>query len=655
MDERIAIRAGARNSSEDAARIQAAHDLMAELGAVCGDTMADMVQPAKSSPRIAAKSIPLAGNRIQIKAISETHATVAGYGVVFGGFDLYGDTFTNETDFELEYVPVKKIFYDHTLSDVKHDIGISLDVKADISGLWVEAQLDRSKAYVNEILQLIEYGVLGWSSGSIGHLVDRKGNIIKKWIVAEFSLTPEPAEPRTIGVQVLKQYYGHADGNGEARTEARVNGAQGSAAVPMASPKSNQPLIIENHIHFGKEPNPTMEPQNTENIIAESVTPLAPVTETPRVEFVRMTSDELERTIKARVDAALDTALAQFNQRLDDMPAIRTAGFVSAKKYRESTQADREALYETAFKHFVRTGNRAGIEAFREYKAAMNETTEAQGGYLVPVAFDNQLVMALSESSILRAAGAKILSISGTDSFKVPSLTNTTRAVKTAEAAAFDEAEPTVGEVEFNPYKYTRLVKVSDELLADSRLDVYRDILIPDVVQAFDAGENEDFTTGDAVGDPQGVITGAGAGVTAAATGAITANELIDLYHSLGHLYRRNAVFMMNDATAKLVRKLVDSDGQYIWQSGLQAGQPDSLLGRPVVINNSMATAAAAAKTVLFGDMRYFWIADFGRTEVKRLDELYAANGQVGFRWYRRYDSNVMLAAAFKLLTQAAA
>jgi HK97 family phage major capsid protein len=113
---------------------------------------------------------------------------------------------------------------------------------------------------------------------------------------------------------------------------------------------------------------------------------------------------------------------------------------------------------------------------------------------------------------------------------------------------------------------------------------------------------------------------------------------------------------MMNDTTAAQIRKLRESgtDGNYLWQPGLMAGQPDRLLGRPVFTNNSMDTPGASKKVVLFGDLSYYWVADFGGISLKRLDELYAASGQVGFRFFRRIDARVMLADALQVLQMAA-
>lgn len=146
----------------------------------------------------------MADNAIKVLGATETHYRVGGYGVVFGGRDLDGEEFRPETDYQLSLVPAKPVFYDHAQRDVKHPLGIVAEVKADDAGLWIEAELDRSKQYVNQVMALVHAGRLGWSSGSVSHLTQRDMGVIKSWPIVEFSLTPTPAEPRTLGVSELK-------------------------------------------------------------------------------------------------------------------------------------------------------------------------------------------------------------------------------------------------------------------------------------------------------------------------------------------------------------------------------------------------------------------------------------------------------------------
>ena len=141
---------------------------------------------------------------VAIKGMTDTHVTVAGWGVTFGGRDLDGETFTPQTEFMLDLVPVKPVLYDHAQRKVKHFLGKVTTAELLDEGIWVEAELDRHQAYMDQVLKLIQQGVLGWSSGSVGHMTRREGNVIKTWPVIEWSLTPTPAEPRTLGVEVIK-------------------------------------------------------------------------------------------------------------------------------------------------------------------------------------------------------------------------------------------------------------------------------------------------------------------------------------------------------------------------------------------------------------------------------------------------------------------
>ena len=133
------------------------------------------------------------------------------------------------------------------------------------------------------------------------------------------------------------------------------------------------------------------------------------------------------------------------------------------------------------------------------------------------------------------------------------------------------------------------------------------------------------------------------------------ADELMDLYYSLKSPYRKKSVWVLNDSTIKAIRKLKDNNGQYLWQPSLTAGAPDMILGRPIKTSAYMPAIAAGAKTIAFGDFSYYWIADRQGRSFKRLNELFAATGQVGFLASQRVDGKMILAEAVKVLVQKAA
>lgn len=143
-----------------------------------------------------------------VKILSQTDdkAVLGGYGVVFGGRDLEGETFTKDTDFMLDLVPQKPVFYDHTMNTkVNNRLGTVSSITEDEIGLFVQSEIDKHADYADAVLKLVEKGVLGYSSGAVSHLARYENKTIKTWPMVEVSLTATPAEPRTVGIERIKQ------------------------------------------------------------------------------------------------------------------------------------------------------------------------------------------------------------------------------------------------------------------------------------------------------------------------------------------------------------------------------------------------------------------------------------------------------------------
>ena len=286
---------------------------------------------------------------------------------------------------------------------------------------------------------------------------------------------------------------------------------------------------------------------------------------------------------------------------------------------------------------------------------ALQIGTDSEGGYLVPDEYERTLVEALEEGNVFRQL-AKVIRTSSGDR-KIPVVATKGTASWIDEEGAYLESDDSFGQVSIGAYKVGTMIKVSEELLNDSVFDLEA-YISREFARRIGAKEEEAFFTGDGSGKPLGVLAatgGAETGVTAASATAITADELIDLFYSLKAPYRRNAVWVLNDSTIKAIRKLKDNQGQYLWQPSLTAGAPDLLLGKPVRTSAYMPAIAADAKTVAFGDFSYYWIADRQGRSFKRLNELYAATGQVGFLASQRVDGKLVLPEAIKVLAQKSA
>lgn len=285
---------------------------------------------------------------------------------------------------------------------------------------------------------------------------------------------------------------------------------------------------------------------------------------------------------------------------------------------------------------------------------ALQEGTDSEGGYLVPDEYERTLVEALEEENMFRQL-AKVIRTSSGDR-KIPVVATKGTASWIDEEGAYTESDDFFGQVSIGAYKVGTMIKVSEELLNDSVFDL-ESYIAKEFARRIGAKEEEAFFTGDGSGKPLGILAatgGAETGVTAASSTAVTADELMDLFYSLKSPYRKKAVWVLNDSTIKAVRKLKDSTGQYLWQPSLVAGTPDTLLGRPMKTSAYMPVIAAGAKTIAFGDFSYYWIADRQGRSFKRLNELYAANGQVGFLGFQRVDGKLVLSEAVKVLAQKA-
>ena len=286
---------------------------------------------------------------------------------------------------------------------------------------------------------------------------------------------------------------------------------------------------------------------------------------------------------------------------------------------------------------------------------ALQIGTDSEGGYLVPDEYERTLVEALEEENIFRQM-AKVIKTSSGDR-KIPVVASKGTASWIDEEGAYPESDDSFGQVSIGAYKLGTMIKVSEELLNDSVFDL-QSYISREFARRIGAKEEEAFFTGDGKGKPLGVLAatgGAETGVTAASATAVTADELMDLYYSLKSPYRKKSVWVLNDSTIKAIRKLKDNNGQYLWQPSLTAGVPDMILGRPIKTSAYMPAIAAGAKTIAFGDFSYYWIADRQGRSFKRLNELFAATGQVGFLASQRVDGKMILAEAVKVLVQKAA
>mgnify|MGYP001070744931 CR=1 FL=1 len=284
-----------------------------------------------------------------------------------------------------------------------------------------------------------------------------------------------------------------------------------------------------------------------------------------------------------------------------------------------------------------------------EVQNALSIGTDSEGGYLVPDEYEKKLVESLEDEVFFRTLATVIRTSSGDR--KIPIVTSKGEAAWIDEGGQFPESDDSFGQTSIGAYKLATMIKVSDELLNDSIFSIEQ-YISKEFGRRIGTKEEEAFFIGDGSGKPTGLFHstgGAETGVTVANTN-ITFDDVMDLYYSLRAPYRNKAVWLLNDSTVKAIRKLKDGNGNYIWQPSVKEGEPDRILNRPYRTSIYVPEIAAGNRVMAFGDYSHYWIADRQGRSFKRLNELYATTGQVGFLASERVDGKLILSEAVKTL-----
>lgn len=318
-----------------------------------------------------------------------------------------------------------------------------------------------------------------------------------------------------------------------------------------------------------------------------------------------------------------------------------------AKEAGESKEAItvKKEAYSKAFESYMRVGL-IGMAAdeltlLNETKAQQT-TTDSEGGYLIPEDFSNKLEEALLEFGGMRSVSTIFKTATGAV-LPWPTVNTTTQKGRwLTEGSAITEQDVVFASTPFEAWTASSdLILVSLQLLQDSFFNLPT-FLSGELVKRLGRLTNEDYTQGSGSEQPHGIVEAATTGKTAASASLITMNEMKDLKASVNSAYRRNGRWMFNDATLNVLSKLKDSDGRYMWEPDVKTGDPAMLFGHPYTINDEIDDIGANNKPVLFGDFKKYHIRDVRGFTLMRLNELYAANLQVGFFGFLRTDGKLI-------------
>lgn len=574
----------------------------------------------------------------ELKAVLESpyELVVENHIVLFGGRDLtghahgknadgsMGEYFTKSTDLESDYTKSGALHVDFEHGQDPDQIGNDKNsilgfvdwktARVDDEGVIVRRVLNRRHKYMKWLEPLIRDGLVGSSSESVGgQSVKSADGEIQRWPLRRDSLTVTPMEPRMMSGNTISAIKSMTEDFPELKT---LFTTPDTALTDKDDNKNNQSEKMENNIMDELEVKKLVEQGVNEALKAQA-------------EAAKVAADK-EAEIKAANESGYKQAVEDLQNR--KAPAFNTKTALGFSEEKDAIPA---------FKHWMQTGAVNGglispDSSYTNIKAAFNVADGATGGYLVPDPLYAQIIAKRDIQSWVRIAPTQKFTTPA-DHILVPTEgTSHTDFVLTAEAAAYDENEGTVGQTDIVLSKYTKLIKASEEFLSYNGTNF--DAWLMEALGRAEAGTENAIATTALYASAQA------SGITTAAAAAITIPELASLVGSLNGGYNVNGQvgFIMRNATEWYLKGVF----------GTNYYSFDGLFGKPVFQSDDMEAVAATKKAVAFGNFNFFGVAEKPGMMVQRNPYLYMANGQVGifasiFRGY-----SVLQAEAFKTLLQ---
>lgn len=356
----------------------------------------------------------------------------------------------------------------------------------------------------------------------------------------------------------------------------------------------------------------------------------------------------LEQAIAAVTE--LRTAATAFETRITDQLTAVTARLdeEEARRQRPGNQTpDNGPSAETrAFGTYLRLGNAAPAEELRTLQVGI----DPQGGYLAPAEMSTEFIRDLTEFSPIR--GLATVRQTASPSVIYPRRTSATSALWKGELQAAGASEPAFGQVEIPTKELNTYVDVSNQLLADSAGQAEAEVRLA-LAEDFGKKEGTAFVSGNGALEPEGLLTNADVGYeasgNASSLGSAPADLLITTMYALPAAYRSRGTWLMNGATLASIRKLKDGQGNFLWQPSYVAGQPEMILGRPVVEAPDMPDIGTSKEPIVFGDIASAYrIVDRLALSILVNPYLLATSGITRIHATRRVGAAVVKAAALR-------
>jgi HK97 family phage major capsid protein len=311
-----------------------------------------------------------------------------------------------------------------------------------------------------------------------------------------------------------------------------------------------------------------------------------------------------------------------------------------------NTKTSNDEEIRSAFVNYVRTGN---VSELRN----INSFASSEGGVTIPTILYSAIQRAQADASVMRRIGARVMNTTSTTTLP---LTNTAptalwknQSNAPGDSGSYADTPQTFSSATLNAYKLTALIKISEEVLYDTSTDLEATVAA-NVGTSFGNAEEIAFVSGSGVLQPLGLFrtTTAGGNSTlsqdlgSASGSAAVLDALIDGFYKMPQNKRADAVWVVGDGLASVMRKAkASTSGVYLWETSLQAGSPDTFLGKNVYVTQAAPTAWQSTAGIMgcLVNPNFYVIGDRGGYQFQRLSEVYLDQGNIGYRGTKRVDA----------------
>ena len=386
-------------------------------------------------------------------------------------------------------------------------------------------------------------------------------------------------------------------------------------------------------VYAGASPNATItEIRSKESTMPQAVNPTTEDTTTP---------EQRGQAAPAAEVVELRSQIAELRSTVEEL---------EVRSQRPGRQTEQPSEQRTAFGVYLRHGNGTPPEQLR----ALTVSSDPNGGYLAPAEMSTEFLRDLVEFSPVRSVAS--VRSTGSPSVMYPKRTSGTNAKWKGEGQAQEESTVGFGQAEIEVKEVNTYVDISNQLLADSAGQAEAEVRLA-LAEDFGKKEGAAFVNGDGVLAPKGFMseTDIQHTLNGHATN-LSADALITLLYAMPASYRQRGAWAMNGTTLGVARKLKDpGTGSFLWQPSFQAGQPETLLGRPVVEMPDMPDVESGAFPIIYGDFSAYRIVDRVGLSILVNPYLLATNGITRIHATRRVGGGVLQAARFRKLKMATA